>query len=418
MTTTIAKTIGTGGDYSTLQAWEDACPADLTAVDQIWRGECLNQEFVVSATALNASGVVASVTNYMELTTAAGCSFQDHASKSTNPLRYNAAAGAAIRNTSGYSFGIRIDTQYFRLSNLQIKAGSQSTAVMAGEFGSGAYATIKNCIIESDGGNSAVFYGNHATLINSVVISLGGSKLAYIGISGSWYNSTLVHLGASTASPINTSYPSGTIRNCYIGGNITALPTLGSVVQNCSTSLGSPPSGFTTAAMSTANFENVTAGTHDFRLKSGSALINIGTDDSTNAANDILGTARTAGAYDIGAHEYAAGGGGADATAPGGTGTSTGSGSGGTATGGSAGTGSFTFPVGENNTHSGPMDSVAVNWAWHSGGAVGAASVITNGSGTMTTGGMTISGLPTGAGYGVLRSSDGTVVGYREGTVS
>lgn len=109
---------------------------------------------------------------------------------------------------------------------------------------------------------------------------------------------------------------------------------------------------------------------------------------------------------------------GTDATAPGGTGTSTGSGSGGTATGGSAGTGSFTFPAGENNTHSGLMSGVSVNWAWHSGGAVGAASVITNGSGTMTTGGMTISGLPTGAGYGVLRSSDGTVVGYREGTVS
>lgn len=111
-------------------------------------------------------------------------------------------------------------------------------------------------------------------------------------------------------------------------------------------------------------------------------------------------------------------GGGTDASGSGGTGTSTGSGSGGTATGGSAGTGSFTFPAGENNTHSGALSGVVVNWAWHSGGAVGAASVITNGSGTMTTGGMTISGLPTGAGYGVLRSSDGTVVGYREGTVS
>lgn len=111
-------------------------------------------------------------------------------------------------------------------------------------------------------------------------------------------------------------------------------------------------------------------------------------------------------------------GGGTDASGSGGTGTSTGSGSGGTATGGSAGTGSFTFPAGENNTHSGALSGVVVNWAWHSGGAVGAASVITNGSGTMTTGGMTISGLPTGVGYGVLRSSDGTVVGYREGTVS
>lgn len=112
------------------------------------------------------------------------------------------------------------------------------------------------------------------------------------------------------------------------------------------------------------------------------------------------------------------GGTGTDASGSGGTGTSTGSGSGGSATGNSAGTGSFTFPAGENNTHSGALSGVVVNWAWHSGGAVGAASVITNGTGTLTTGGMTISGLPTGVGYGVLRSSDGTVVGYREGTVS
>ena len=107
-----------------------------------------------------------------------------------------------------------------------------------------------------------------------------------------------------------------------------------------------------------------------------------------------------------------------DATAPGTTVTGTSTISAGNATGGSGATGSFTFPAGENNTHSGAMSGVAVNWAWHSGGAVGAASVITNGTGTMTTSGMVISGLPTGVGYGVIRTSDGTVVGYREGTVS
>lgn len=112
----------------------------------------------------------------------------------------------------------------------------------------------------------------------------------------------------------------------------------------------------------------------------------------------------------------AGGGGGTDATASGGEGISTGSGSGGTATGGGSGT--FTFSGGENNTHSGPLVSEPVNWAWHSGGNVGSASVITNGSGTLTSAGMTITGLPAGPGYGIVRSSDGTVVGYKEGTVT
>lgn len=112
-----------------------------------------------------------------------------------------------------------------------------------------------------------------------------------------------------------------------------------------------------------------------------------------------------------------AGGGGTDATAPGATLTGTGTVSGGAATGGGAPTGSFAFDACENNTHSGPLNNVAVNWTWL-GGTVGAITSITNGAGTMTTTGMTISGLPTGAGFGVYRTSDGLVIGAQEGTVA
>lgn len=113
----------------------------------------------------------------------------------------------------------------------------------------------------------------------------------------------------------------------------------------------------------------------------------------------------------------ASGGGGTDATAPGATVIGTGTVSGGSATGGGPATGSFTFSACENNTHSGALNAVAVNWTWL-GGTVGAITSITNGSGTMTMGGMTISGLPVGDGCGLLRTSDGTVVAYQEGTVA
>lgn len=130
-------------------------------------------------------------------------------------------------------------------------------------------------------------------------------------------------------------------------------------------------------------------------------------------ASDPGGTGTSTGS---GTGGTATGGSGTNASDPGGTGTSTGSGTGGTATGGGSGT--FTFDACENNTHSGVLNSVSVNWAWHSGGNVGAGTTITNGSGTMTTSGMTVSGLPAGVGYGVIRSTDGTVVAYQEGTVS
>mgnify|MGYP001765472546 CR=1 FL=1 len=111
------------------------------------------------------------------------------------------------------------------------------------------------------------------------------------------------------------------------------------------------------------------------------------------------------------------GGGGTNATAPGASVTGTGTVSAGSASGGSGATGSFTFAACENNTHAGILNNIAVNWTWL-GGTVGAVTSITNGSGTMTTAGMTISGLPTGVGCGLVRTADGTVVAYQEGTVT
>lgn len=111
----------------------------------------------------------------------------------------------------------------------------------------------------------------------------------------------------------------------------------------------------------------------------------------------------------------ATGGSGGSATASGGTGTGTGSGSGGSATGGGSGT--FTFDAAENNTHNGALNSVSVNWTWL-GGTVGAITSITNGSGTITSAGMTISGLPAGAGVGIIKDLAGTALAVQEGTVT
>ncbi len=120
----------------------------------------------------------------------------------------------------------------------------------------------------------------------------------------------MVSIGTTLSNGIYGVYGAGTLSNCYIGG--VSAPKTGSAsltVTTCHTN--ATASGYTTTAFSTSIFENITDGTHDLRLKSGSALIDVGTTDSTYAASDISGLARS-GTYDVGAWEAAS----ADTTAP------------------------------------------------------------------------------------------------------
>lgn len=64
MATDVVSSIGTAGTYTTLQAWEDACPADLVASDQRWIGELKNQEFTSGSTVLTIAGQTTDSTLY------------------------------------------------------------------------------------------------------------------------------------------------------------------------------------------------------------------------------------------------------------------------------------------------------------------------------------------------------------------
>jgi len=68
MSTTTTRIIGSGGDYSTISAWEAAAPADLTtsiAGGEIWRGECKAQAFDEDVTL---AGSTTDATGYKHLT--------------------------------------------------------------------------------------------------------------------------------------------------------------------------------------------------------------------------------------------------------------------------------------------------------------------------------------------------------------
>jgi len=113
------------------------------------------------------------------------------------------------------------------------------------------------------------------------------------------------------------------------------------------------------------------------------------------------------------------GGGGTDATAPGATLTGTSSISAGTATGGSGSTGSFTSDAMENNTGAGLLASVSVSWTWWQGTIGATPASLTHGTGTTSAGGiLSLTGLPTGAGFLIARTADSAGVYYQPGTVT
>ena len=320
MPTTVTKTIGTGGDYTTLQSWEDASPANLVTSDQIWRGECFNQEFFSSsATLLTVSGTTTDATRYKELTTYAGASFVDNASVQTNALRYNASNGAGIRNTYAWSPAVSLNESYFRISKLQISGSANAAFSSTASDG----LVVDKCIFEASSTSVEPFkaYGT-GTVKNSLFIQRSTNLVAALSNGTNAYNCTFARTGTGTASIIRGSYSTSTLKNCAFFGGATTLASGSSTrtYTTCYTDTASPPSGCTTVAYDTSTgsgFQNITDSTRDFRIKSGSALLDVGTTDTTNGPNDIAGTARPQGsAYDVGAWELVVGGGGGSSNAP------------------------------------------------------------------------------------------------------
>lgn len=318
MATTVTKTIGTGGDYTTLQAWEDASPANLVTSDQVWQGQCFNQEFFSSSAALlTVSGTTVDATRYKELTTYAGASFVDNASIQTNALRYNASNGAGIRSTYAWAAPVAVNESYFRISKMQISA---TTAVALGGVATTGMV-IDKCILENSGvSNEAIRAYGVCTIKNTLIVGRSTGSLAKLDNGVSVYNCTFVRTASSTTNIFTGSYSTTTLKNCAFFGGATTLASGSSTrtYTTCYTDTASPPSGCTTVAYDTSTgsgFENKTDATRDFRIKAGSALLDVGTTDTTNAANDIAGTARPQGsAYDVGAWELVSGGGAGNAS--------------------------------------------------------------------------------------------------------
>lgn len=318
MPTTVTKSIGTSSrDYSTLQSWEDACPANLVSADQIWKGECYNDsEFSAGVTI---SGQTTDSTRYVWLTAAAGQSFQDNANVRTNALAYSVANGVGITSSTAQNYVVDASSQYTRIDRLQVKTTTWGS--YKGNSCLSAAATgvvVRDCVLQQTLTNTSYpgrpmnFGGLSSVAANVVAIQHATNSSAVSVVSTvTLRNITAVAVSANSAAGVSLSYFGGSIQNQAVFNFASAYSgTNGGTISYWGTDLSSVGSGSNhQTSLTFANcFENTST---DFRLKVGSPLIGTGNTDATNAPNDISGTARDAGTGgDIGAWEYTSGGGG------------------------------------------------------------------------------------------------------------
>jgi hypothetical protein len=316
MATEVISSIGSTGDYSTPALWEDGTDnTSLVTADEIRIGELQNQEFTSAGEIFGITGATTDSTRYRVVRCATGASFRDHANKLTNALRYNASNGAGLRMTSGFATFIHLNEDYCRLQGLQISAiaGSGSVAIQNSVGGTRTGIQIDDCIVEgrtTASGGMVVGIVPSGVIRNSLFVqhASGAQSIASWGSTNyTCVNCTFVapsDLATAPTHAIAGATNTGAFKNCAFFG-VTNTADGSSTFTTCYSDDASPPTGCTTATYAD-QFENTTTASRDFRVKSGADLIDTGTTDATNAASDIVGTARPSGSsYDVGAWEFA-----------------------------------------------------------------------------------------------------------------
>lgn len=321
MATITVKSIGSGGgrDYSTLQAWEDACPANLVTSDEVWKGECYNDsEFLsTSGALLTISGSTTDATRYLWLTTASGQSFADHASKLTNALKYNQSNGVGLRSTAHIGHLIDSGSANVVVEKLQLSKVAGSTSYRISNTSAADKTIFKDCIIETD---RSLMYTSGPPKFHQCVIWFRGSPAAVNGLLGavevrncSIFRPTDLSAIAQAVGNVYSGYPN--LKNTVVAGAWTA-PVFGGTLGSYTASYNA--SDVTSANMPGTNkvgsitlADAIVATTdtaRDARVTSASSpLVGVGTRDATITNDlDILGQARSTTTPTIGAMEYVA----------------------------------------------------------------------------------------------------------------
>jgi hypothetical protein len=310
---TVTHSIGSASrDFATIALWDASLPANFVTDGNSQVGQLYNDsEFVITAD-ISLSGHTTDATHTMTITTAAGQSFQDNAGVRTNPLKYDVTKGVGIRRTAAYGSIMTMNSAivYLTISKIQFSRSNASagTQVINDANNLCTNALYKDLLIETQGtsGTVIVVAGAGTVVANVLVIVRSSSALTAVFQSSTsnvlWIGCGAVRCTDFSAAGVafQRSYGTPILQSCYSFGFTTPSSATGWDATNSKNNATDKSAIAGGSAQTSVTFSSVTPftsatdATRDFRAIAATALAGNGFKDSTDAPNDISGTARAA----------------------------------------------------------------------------------------------------------------------------
>ena len=321
MVTVVTKTIGTGGDYSSINAWEAATGTNLVSADEIQRGTVLDETLNEHSNII--AGAITDATRYRELTAASGAEYDPDtdsgarivSAMSTTLLtlgeHYTRVSKLAFINTySGTSLKmcVRSGATESVCTNLRLDA-----VMAAGPYGS------------NNNNMGFRLYGARAGLLTNC-LAVGdltdNSGLAigfYVGTTSGYttyvYNCVAFRISHDTYMSYEIGrgfYPVAytTLKNCIAAscevGDFRTDGVGNVYAYNCSSDSTATGTGSLTSKSAASVFTDAVG--NDFTLAASSPCENAGTDLSGTFTTDFIGaTHGSNGTWEMGLFDVSAG---------------------------------------------------------------------------------------------------------------
>lgn len=292
MPTVVTHTLrASGGDYTTMSAWEAGEQRDLVALDEQEVLECYNDWPGGLVDNCTVAGWTTDSTRDITITVLAG-------------HRHNGVLGDGFYMTTASSWAACI--RFEEVGTVEWIDARHTGGQGYGLRGSGSSLDIafKNCFAAGPHGGFAALNSEHV-LINCIAYDSGD------GFTSSNYGKTLLqNCGAFDCTTGFNFIHWATAQNCVAFGNTTGFGSTGTwgyggslVTHNASSDSTEPGVNPITTDIVSGDFSDETA--NDWSVSgAGSALYDAGYDLSAEFTDDIAGNARGA-TFDVGPFEYA-----------------------------------------------------------------------------------------------------------------